>query len=130
MAQVFDSERKSRAEVVSVIEEYFVKLDKEPDKGVGVLSELCDLLKIKPKVKVDPTLLRINKDFKISKNIAESPSSGKWDSERFHERDIIDATIRSVLTGSRLCGYLEGRNDIRGFYPRRALLSCTKSNVI
>ena len=45
MAQVFDSERKSRAEVVSVVEEYFVKLDKEPDKGVGVLTELCDLLK-------------------------------------------------------------------------------------
>ena len=82
MAQVFDSERKSRAEVVSVIKEYFVKLDKEPDKGVGVLTELCDLLKIKPKVKVDHTLFRLKKDFKISENIGESLSSGKWDSER------------------------------------------------
>ena len=74
VAPVYDSDGKSRAEVLSVIEKYLVKLDKEPDKGVGVLTELCDLLIVKPMVKVDPTLLSLEKDFEISSNICESAS--------------------------------------------------------
>ena len=56
VAPVYDSDWKLQDEVLSVIEKYLVNLDKEPDKGVGVLTELCDLLIVKSMVKVDPTL--------------------------------------------------------------------------
>ena len=66
VASVYDSDGKSRAEDLSVIEKYLVNLDKEPDKGFVVLTELCDLLIVKPMVKVDPTLFSLEKDLKLS----------------------------------------------------------------
>ena len=139
IAPVFESEGKSRAEVLSVIEKYLVNLDKEPDKGVGVLTELCDLLKVKPKIKVDPTLYSLKKDFKISGNIGESANCIGYTSflrqvesgtaKGYTDRDIIDAIIRAIQAGSKLRGYLEGRDDltlsvvqaiIRGFYREKS----------
>ena len=139
VAPAYDAEGQSRAEVLAVIEKYLLKVDKEPDKGVGVLTELCDMLKVKPKLKVDPSLLSLKKDFKISGNIGESANCIGYMSflrqvesgtaKGYTERDIIDAIIRAIQAGSRLRGYLEGRDDltlavvqsiIRGFYREKS----------
>ena len=136
---LFDSTGKSRATLLAEIEKYLLKLDKEPDKGVSLLTELCDLMKIKPKVKVDPSLLSLKKDFKISGSIGESSNCIGYMSflrqvesgtaKGHTERDIIDAIIKAIQAGSKLRGYLEGRDDltlpvvqaiIRGFYKERS----------
>ena len=76
-------------------------MDKEPDKGVSLLTEFCDLMKLKPKVKVDTGLLSLRKDFKISGSIGESSNCTGYMSflrqvesgtaKGHTERDIIDA---------------------------------------
>ena len=131
VAPVFDSEGKSRAEVLSVIEKYFVNLDKEPDKGDREL-----------------TLISLKKDIKISGNISESANCIEYVSflhqvesgtaKGYTERDIIDAIIPEIQVGSKLRGYLGRRDDLtlseykpssENFTMRKALLNCIKNYV-
>lgn len=107
---LFDSGGKSRATILAEIEKYLLNLDKEPDKGVTKVTELCDLLKLKPKLKVDASLLGLKKDFKISGSIGESSNCIGYMSflrqvesataKGYSERDIIDAVIRAIQAGS------------------------------
>lgn len=137
----FDPVGQSRASVLSVIEKYLANVDKEEDGGVSSLQTLCETLKVKPVIakKAEENAVNFKRDLKISGNIGESSNCIGYMSflrqvesaaqKGYPEREIVDAVIKSIQTGTKLRGYLEGRDAlslpslqaiIRGFYKEKS----------
>ncbi|WAR24264.1 hypothetical protein MAR_037933 [Mya arenaria] len=86
----------------------------------------------------DTIKTQFRRDFKISGNIGEGPTCIGYTSFQrqlesgshhgYSDRDLIDGVIRAIQAGSKLRGYLEGRDDlplpklqsiIRAFYKEK-----------
>ena len=137
----FSIKEVSRAKLLHALDLYLNLLEKEPDHGLSVLTELkTKLLDIKPKtgsatVKAEPvgagpkvisgtpdSSKVWKKDFKMTGMIRDSNSCLSYMSflrqvevakdKKYKDSEIIDGIIRAVQPGCRLRGYIEGRDDL------------------
>lgn len=129
---------------MSVIEKYLVNIDKEEDGGVASLKTLCEKLKMKPITEKKPedardSVVGYKRELKISGNSGESSNCIGYMSflrqvesavqKGYSDREIVDAVIKSIQTGTKLKGHLEGRDSlklptlqviIRAFYKEKS----------